>query len=238
MVDIFDEVDEDLRAERMSRFARRYAIGFIALAVLIVIGVAGWQAWLWHRNQQDAKAASAFLAVLDRAAQRGSAGDRAALAADFAAVAKTAPAGYATLARLNEASLLADAGELPRADTIWTSLMNDDGLNPALRQVATIGWASHEIDTAEPSLIQARLGPLSAADSPWRPIALQYLAMLDLRIGHRDEAAKTLQTVANDISTPDSMRRMANGLAQALGAPASGGNTLSSPAPGAPAATE
>ncbi len=238
MVDIFDEVDEDLRAERMARFARRYAIGFVALAVLIVAGVAGWQGWLWHRNQQDAKAASAFLAVLDRAAQRGSAGDRAALAADFAAVAQTAPAGYATLARLNEASLLADAGQLPRADTIWTGLMNDDGLNPVLRQVATIGWASHEIDTAEPSLIQARLGPLSAADSPWRPIALQYLAMLDLRIGHRDEAAKTLQTVANDVSTPDSMRRMANGLAQALGGPNAGNPNAGNSAAGAPGSNE
>jgi hypothetical protein len=220
VVDIFDEVDEDLRAERMARFARRYAIGFIALAVLIVLAVAGWQAWLWQRNQQDAKAATAFLAVLDKAAQRGSAGDRAALAGDFAAVAQSAPSGYATLARLNEASLLADAGQLPQAETIWNQLMNDDGLNPVLRQVATLGWASHELDTAEPSLIQARLGPLSAEGNPWRPIALQYLALLDLRIGHKDEAAKTLQSVANDVSTPDDMRRMANGLAQALGAPA------------------
>ncbi len=233
MVDIFDEVDEDLRAERMARFARRYAIGFIVLAVAIVAGVAGWQAWLWQRNQQDAKAATAFLAVLDRAAQRGSAGDRAGIAADFGAVAKSAPAGYATLARLNEASLLADSGELDRAEAIWNQLMDDGGLNPVLRQVAILGWASHEIDTAEPSLIQARLGPLSAADSPWRPLALQYLALLDLRIGHRDEAVRTLQSVAADISTPDSMRQMANGLAQALGSP-----SLGAPASDAASTTE
>jgi hypothetical protein len=219
VVDIFDEVDEDLRAERMARFARRYAVGFAALAVLIVIGVAGWQVWLWHRNQEDARAATAFIAVLDKAAQRGSAAERQALAGDFATVAATAPSGYATLARLNQASLLADAGQLPQAETIWNGLMNDGSLSPVLRQVATLGWASHEIDTAEPSLIQARLEPLSAEDNPWRPIALQYLALLDIRLGHADEAVKTLQSVANDISTPDDMRRMANGLAQALGAP-------------------
>ena len=80
MVDIFDEVDEDLRAERMARFARRYAIGSLRLAVLIVPGVAGWEAWAWHRHPQDAKAATAFLAVLDKAGQRGSAADRQALA--------------------------------------------------------------------------------------------------------------------------------------------------------------
>ena len=219
MVDIFDEVDEDLRAERMARFARRYAIGFIILAALLVIGVAGWQVWLWHRNQEDARAATTFIAVLDKAAQRGSAADRQALAGDFAAVARGAPGGYATLARLNQASLLADAGELAQAETIWNGLMNDGALNPVMRQVATLGWAAHEIDSAEPSLIQARLETLSAEGNPWRPIALQYLALLDLRTGHKDDAARTLLEVAHDISTPDDMRRLANGLAQALGAP-------------------
>lgn len=225
MVDIFDEVDEDLRAERMARFARRYAIGFAVLAVLIVLGVAGWQAWLWQRNREDAKAATAFIAVLDKAGQRGSAASREALAGDFAAVARTAPGGYATLARLNQASLLADAGKLAQASAIWTGLMDNDHLNPVLRQVATLGWASHVIDTAEPSLIQARLETLSAQGNPWRPVALQYLALLDLRTGHQAEAAKTLQTVADDVSTPENMRRMAGGLAQALGAPAAGATT-------------
>jgi hypothetical protein len=221
VVDIFDEVDEDLRAERMARFARRYAIGFMVLAALLILGVAGWQVWLWQRNQEDAKAATAFIAVLDKAAERGSAADRQALADEFAGVARSAPSGYATLSRLNQASLLADAGQLAQAETIWNGLMNDGSLNAVMRQVATLGWAAHEIDTAEPSLIQARLEPLAAEGSAWRPIALQYLALLDLRIGHRDEAVKTLLEVANDVSTPDDMRRMANGLAEALGAPAS-----------------
>ncbi len=219
MVDIFDEVDEDLRAERMARFARRYAVGFVVLAVLIVVGVAGWQVWLWHRKQEDARAATAFIAVLDKAADRGSASERQALAANFASIAATAPSGYAALARLNQASLLADAGELAQAETIWDGLMNDGSLSPVLRQVATLAWASHEIDTAEPSLIQARLELLSADGNPWRPIALQYLALLDIRMGHTDDAVRTLQSVANDISTPDDMRRMASGLTQALGAP-------------------
>jgi hypothetical protein len=220
VVDIFDEVDEDLRAERMGRFARRYAIAFIVFGALLIVGVAGWQVWLWHRNHEDAKAATAFIAVLDKAAERGSAADRLAIAHEFGAVAESSPAGYAALSRLNQASLLADAGQLGQAETIWNGLMNDGSINPVLRQVATLGWAAHEIDTAEPSLIQARLEVLAAEGNPWRPIALQYLALLDLRVGHRDDAERTLQEVANDISTPDDMRRMANGLAQALGAPA------------------
>jgi hypothetical protein len=220
VVDIFDEVDEDLRAERVARFARRYAVALLGLVVLVVIAVAAWQAWTWHRAQQNARAGSAFLAVLDSAGRQGSASQRQTIAASFAKVAATSPAGYATLARLNEASLLAESGQRPQADAIWQPLMDNAGINPVLRQVAVMGWASHELDTAEPSLIQARLGPLSADDSPWRPLALQYLALLDLRLGHRAEAITALQSVANDASTPADMRSTASALMQALGAPA------------------
>jgi hypothetical protein len=219
VVDIFDEVDEDIRAERVARFARRYAAGLIGLAVLLVLGVAGWQVWSWHRGQQNAQAASAYLAVMEQAGQRGSAADRQHLAQAFGAVAQSSPAGYATLAKLNQASLLADSGHLADAEPIWNGLINDGSLNPVLRQVATLGWASHEIDTAEPSLIQARLESLAADGSPWRPIALQYLALLSIRTGHNDQAIASFQKVADDISTPADMRNMANAMAQALGAP-------------------
>lgn len=219
MVDIFDEVEDDLRAERMARFARRYGIAIAALVVLIILGVAGWQGWLWYQGRQDARAATGFIHVLDAAAKRGSAADRASLADQFAAIAKTAPGGYATLAQLNEASLLADSGKAKQAEAIWDKLMNDGSISPVLRQVATLSWASHELETAEPSLIQARLGPLSADSSPWRPIALQYLALLSIRTGDTKGAIKTFESVANDVSTPANMRNMANAMAQALGAP-------------------
>lgn len=219
MVDIFDEVEEDLRAERMARFARRYGIALVAFVLLVVLGVAAWQVWRWYEGRQDARAATAFIGVLDQAAQRGSAANRAPLAEKFADVAKTAPDGYATLARLNEASLLADSGQMNKAEAMWDKLMNDSAISPVLRQVATLSWASHELETAEPSLIQARLGPLSADSSPWRPIALQYLGLLSIRTGDTKGAIKTFQSVANDISTPADMRNMANAMAQALGAP-------------------
>lgn len=219
MVDIFDEVDEDLRAERLGAFVRRYGAALIALAVLVVLAVAGWQVWLWHRGQQNARAATAFIAALDHAGARGSAAERAQIAAQFAAIARRAPRGYATLARLNEASLLADSGHQAEAVGIWNALMNDGAISPVLRDVATLGWASHVLETAEPSLIQAKLETLAANGNAWRPIALQYLALLDLRTGDKAGAIKTFRSVADDVSTPRDMRNMANAMAEALGAP-------------------
>jgi hypothetical protein len=219
VVDIFDEVDEDLRAERLGRFARRYAIAFLGLAVAIVVCVGLWQAWLWHMRGRDTAAATQFLAAMNAAGQGGSSGNRAALADRFAAVAATAPKGYATLAQLNQASLLADAGKTDSANVIWTKLITDDSINPVLRQVAILSWAAHSLETAEPSLIQARLQPLTADDSAWRPMAIEDLALLDLRTGNRASAARRFQSLADDETTPSDMRSMASALAQSLAGP-------------------
>jgi len=45
VVDIFDEVDEELRAERAQQLLKRYGGVIIAGAILIVGAAAGWQGW-------------------------------------------------------------------------------------------------------------------------------------------------------------------------------------------------
>ena len=116
MVDIFDEVDEELRAERAQQLLKRYGGLIVAGALLIVGAAAGWQGWRWYEARQDQAAA---VRVPDRdepgrcdrrrQQRRRTAPPR---IAAFAQLAATAPEGYATLARLREAALKADAGDL------------------------------------------------------------------------------------------------------------------------------
>ncbi len=55
MVDIFDEVEEDLRAERAQRLLKRYG-GVIARGRDPMVGAAaGWQGWRWYQARQDAR---------------------------------------------------------------------------------------------------------------------------------------------------------------------------------------
>ena len=46
MTDIFQEVEQDLRRERYKKAWDRYGIYVIAVAVLIVVGTAGWRGYL------------------------------------------------------------------------------------------------------------------------------------------------------------------------------------------------
>src|ERR1700712_2802490 len=71
VVDIFDEVEEDLRAERAEKLLKKYAWLLIAVVVAIVGAAASWQLWNRYKNQQDAAAAARYVAVQNALQQPG-----------------------------------------------------------------------------------------------------------------------------------------------------------------------
>ena len=64
MVDIFDEVDEELRAERAQALLKRYGGVIVAAVLLIVAAAAGWQGWRWYQARQDQAAAAEYLTAM------------------------------------------------------------------------------------------------------------------------------------------------------------------------------
>ena len=68
VVDIFDEVNEDLRAERAKALLKRYGVLLVLAAVLTVAGVAGWQAWRWRSQQSSMQVATTFLDAMRKSA--------------------------------------------------------------------------------------------------------------------------------------------------------------------------
>jgi hypothetical protein len=220
VVDIFDEVDEELRAERAQQLLKRYGGVIVAGAVLIVGAAAGWQGWRWYEARRDQAAAVAYLTatnLVDATAAGSSEASRAAAAAALGKLAATAPDGYATLARLREAALKADAGDTQGASGLWDQVAGDSSSDPLLRDLASLLWAQHQIDSGDPSLLQARLKALTAPDNPWHALAEEQLALLDLRQGKVDQAKNTLHRLAQDATAPNGVRGRASGLLSRLG---------------------
>jgi hypothetical protein len=214
--DIFDEVDEDLRAERAHKILQRYGGLMLLAAALVVAAAGGWQAWKSHEAKQTAKMAQEFLTALDTAA--GPPGDgRKAAAIELADVARDGNAGYRTLARLRGAALQADTGEAAGAEVLWTQVANDTSADPLLRNVAVLQSVLHQIDNGDPAMLGARLKPLAAPDNPWHALAEEAQAMIDLRLGHNAAARDTLKRLAQDVTAPDGVRGRANGLLARLG---------------------
>src|ERR1019366_6397600 len=53
VADIFHEVDEEVRRERLQKLWDRYSIYIIALAVLIVAAIGGWRGYEYLAGQKD-----------------------------------------------------------------------------------------------------------------------------------------------------------------------------------------
>lgn len=220
MVDIFDEVDEELRAERAQQLLKRYAGVIVAVALLIVAAAAGWQGWHWYQARRDQAAAAQYLIAMNLAnapAAGSSAAASSAAIVEFDRVVATAPEGYRTLARLRAAALKADAGDRQGAAALWDQVAADGSADPLLRDLASLLWASHLIDSADPSLLQDRLKALTAPDNPWHALANEQLALLDMRLGKTDQAKTMLRSLAQDTTAPNGVRGRAESLLNRLG---------------------
>jgi len=214
--DIFDEVDEELRAERAKKLLQRYAGLIIGAAILLVAAVGAWKAYQWYQARETARVAEVYLTAM-READAASAPEHQAALAGFANVAAQGLEGYRTLARLRAAALKADTGDLPTALSLWNDVAADGSADRLLRDLASLEWALHQIDTGDPALVAARLAPLAAPDNTWHALAQEAQAMLALHQGKTAEARDTLKRLAQDVTAPEGVRRRANGLLAELG---------------------
>ena len=213
MADIFDEVQEDLRAERMNRLLARYGGLFLGLMLLVVAGVAGLQGWRWWQARTAGVVAERYLAVNKAAAEPGA--DGKAAAEGFAGIAAEAPPGYRTLARLRAAALKAEGGDRPGALALWEEVARDGATETIYRDLATLMWGLHSVGDGDPAAIEARLAPL--AEGPWKASVQEVRALAAIRRGATEEARGLLTALAADGAAPPGTRERAGKLLAGLG---------------------
>ncbi|WP_029007080.1 tetratricopeptide repeat protein [Azospirillum halopraeferens] len=212
MSDIFREVDEDLRRDRMERLFKRYGGIAIAVVVVLVGSVAGYNIWTAREQSQREEATAALTAAVDAAAAGPDRGIEA-----LSAVAARGGSDVATLARLKEAALLAGKGDRAAAVAIYDRVAADTVADTAYRDLATLLSVMHQLGSGDPAALTARLQPLSADTSPWRFSAREMEALLAARAGNTERAQTLFQQLADDASAPSGVRSRATDLAALYG---------------------
>lgn len=214
--DIFDEVDEDLRADRAQKLLQRYAGVLIAAALAVIASVGAWQGWKHYEAREAMRVGGVYLAAM-RDAEASPPGPNA--ATGFSQVVKEGEPGYRSLARMRQAALAAQAGKLAQALGLWDQVAADPSADRLLRDTASLHWALAQIDTPGPGdgLVEARLKALVAPTNALRALADEGLGLLALRQGKLDVARATFKQLAQDVTAPQGVRGRANGLLTQLG---------------------
>jgi hypothetical protein len=217
VADIFQEVDEEVRRERLKQFWNRYSLLIIAGCVLVVLAIAGWRGYEWYVERQAAIAGARFESAVTLMEQ----GKTAEAETAFSQIAKDAPAGYATLARFRAAQALA-AKDKQAAVKDYDALAQDGALPPLWQDLAALRAGFLLVDTAPLSELQRRLVPLAESGRPYRHSARELLALSAWHHGDVATAKKYLDMMAQDAETPPGVRSRADVLAALIAATGKG----------------
>jgi hypothetical protein len=201
VVDIFQEVDEEVRRERLKKLWDRYGIFAIAAAVAVVAAVAGWRGYDWWIERQAAKFGDDFSAAQTLSDQ----GKHAEAEAVFSRLASEATPGYRVLARLNDAANLA-ATDPKAAVAAYDQITADNSVAQSLRDLAAIRAGLLLVDSEPFNKMSERLEHLAGPDGTFRHTARELLALSAWRSGDMAAARRWVDIIMADGDTPGSVR--------------------------------
>jgi len=204
MSDIFHEVDEDVRRDRVVNFWKRYQTPIFVIAFLIV---AATGAWSYYQNER-LKAAEAANERYRAASASAQDGKRQEAIAAFEALAKDGPKGYASLARLRSAGELA-AVDKAKAIAAFDAIADDSRVDKLTQEVARLRAALLVMEDGDRQKAETRLGPLMTSSGPFRYSAQEWTALDALENGDFDEAQRVFNLLLSDRDAPQAMRQRA-----------------------------
>lgn len=202
-----NEVTEELRRDRMVGYLRRY--GWIAvLLVVLVVGGAAWNEW---RKASDRASAQAFGdAVLTALENDDSAGRIQALAQIDATGAQQGVLNLLSAGELFETDRAAALAALRAAS-------EDDALTDSYRQLAALKYVIAGGDDVSLAERETILAGLAQPGRPFRPLALEQTALLQLERGNPERTIEILADLLSQSDVSDALERRATQLIIALG---------------------
>lgn len=209
---ITQEVDEEVRRERMRQLWSAYGKYLIGLAVGIVLLVGGREAYNAIVKSREEASSTAF-----EAAEEAAISDSANAVATWQSALENVDDGYRTLARLRLAAAAAANGDTQAALAAYDEVGAEANADPSLRSLAQlfagmlVARDGQNLDDA-----RARLSVVAIKGEPWYFSALEQLALVDLQKGDNEAALQGFSQLVDDPQTPAGIRARADQLKRSL----------------------
>lgn len=198
---IFREVEEELRSDRMRSLWRRYGAYVIGAAVAVVLLVAANEGWNWWRSTNASRSSDQLYAALTLIDE----GKLAEAQKALDALASNGTGAYPMLAEFKKAGLLARQGDTKGAIAAYDSLAGGQS-NPDIRSLALVLAANLLVDSGDVGAVETRVNGLVATNNAMANSAREALGLANYKAGKLEDARKNFQAVIDDPSATNDMR--------------------------------
>ena len=210
--EIYREVDEELRHENMVRLWKRFGPYAIAVAVAVAAITASMVGWKEYTTARSERWGSAFgSAMTDIADEKFETAAQA-----FAALGDESSGGYQTIARFQEAALLARQGNVEGAQAIY-AILETDAVDQAFRDMAVLMSVYYSLDSQDPEILKSRLAPLTIDGNPWHFSALELTGFLAVRTGDTALVKDVFTRLSENSAAPVGIRARAGEMLAVIG---------------------
>jgi len=207
------EVDDAVRADRLSSFAARYGRAIVVLVVVGLIALAGWLYWQSRQEAIAGNLGTKLSTALDTIGQ----GRPKAAASALAPLAKGDDPSYRALALMVQANAAAAQGDLVLSATRFGTVAADTSVDQALRDAALLRQMATAFDTIEPATLIARLRHLVARPGPAFASAAELTALAEMKRGNDAAAGQLFKRIAETETAPETLKSRAQQMAGMLG---------------------
>lgn len=211
------EVEENLRRDRVTDFFKSYGKWIAVAVVLFLAAIGGWIYWEEQQKRTSSDQSEKLHALLTDI----SAGKTQTVPQRVAELEKSHSDVVRASASLTDAAVALEKNNRSAAIAKYRELVNDKDVAQPFRDVATVRLTALEFDTIKPEEVIARLQPLAKAGSPWFGSAGEMTAFALMKQNKNAEAGRLFAAIAADQQVPSSIRSRAVQVAGTLGVDAS-----------------
>ncbi|WP_375686376.1 tetratricopeptide repeat protein [Bartonella sp. AC331YNZD] len=188
------EVNAEFRQEKALAFWRRYGFSIIGAVLLFIIMIIIYQIYHHAQIKKASHIGDAFIKSLNFADTRHF--DKA--IKQLENVKDSNFGGYPFLARLREASLLMEQGDMIKSVEIFDSVASDEKAPQILRKVAKIRAAYILVDIGTLEDVKKRVKEMASDTDPMRMSAREALGLAAYKSDKMDEAVYYFKKISEE----------------------------------------
>ena len=206
MTDVFREIDEEVRRDKLANIWSKYNSLIVGAAVLLVLSVAGMRFYEYHTLKAAEAAGETFdSAVRDlRDPDKSSDGEKA-----LTELAKGDAAGYRAIARFRLAAEQAKTAP-EAAASAYDAMAKDASLDANFQSLALIRAAMLRVDSQTYADFRKTVEPLATTSGLWRHTARELLGVSAMKSGDLSDAGKWFDQLVTDPATPTVLKQRGN----------------------------